>query len=256
MEPNHPAQTIFGPIAQTGKTDIDLSILIPCLNEEKNVVGAITNASAAAESLGYPYELIVIDDGSTDKTNEVVRDFMKANPQIPIVLKTNKKNRGLARGFVDGAFVARGKYFRLCCGDNVEPKETLVKIFGQMGKADIAVPYQPTAPRTPLRLVLSNMYVRLVNLSSGHKLRYYNGCPLFKTEQVRRWHSYSYGFGFQADMITRMLDDGATFIEFPVEVTDRQFGSSKALTFRNLASTGHTLLEILFRRLRNWIFDE
>lgn len=234
---------------------IDLSILIPCLNEEGNVVGAIETASAAAKKVGLKYEIIVMDDGSTDRTAEVVRDYIATHPDELVKLQVNKKNRGLARCYNDGAFLAKGRYYRICCGDNVEPEDTLFKIFSEIDKADIVAPFQPDyAGRTFGRKVLSFTYTRLINFFSGHPLRYYNGCPMIKRELVMRWHSYSDGFGFQADMITRMLDEGATFVEFPVYAHDRAQGASKALTVRNLSSTGHVLLDIIIRRARRKLF--
>ena len=67
---------------------------------------------------------------------------------------------------------------------------------------------------------------------------------------------YCYGFGFQADLITRLLDEGATYVEVAVtgfHLTKERGGS--AVNLRNFLSTGHTLLEILIRRIRRVVYQ-
>jgi len=66
-----------------------------------------------------------------------------------------------------------------------------------------------------------------------------------------RWGPYSFGFGFQAELITRLLDEGASYVEVPVEAQhrDKDRGSS-ALNFKNFLSVGHTLSEVFIRRVR------
>jgi glycosyltransferase involved in cell wall biosynthesis len=193
--------------------------------------------------LRYSYEILVIDDGSTDRTAHIVESYADAHQEFPIRLHRNPRNRGLTRSYVDGAFLGRGKYYRLVCGDNVEPKETLVNVFGQLGRADIILPYHPNVPgKSEFRRKLSQTYTHLVNLLSGYRMRYYNGLAVHLRYNVMRWGPYWFGFGFQAELITRLLDEGATYIEIPVVAT--QAGANSALNLKNYLSVGHTLLDV------------
>ena len=117
----------------------DLTIVVPCLNEEKNIDGTLETIRSAMSELPYRYEVLVIDDGSSDGTGQVVKNYIEAHREMPIRLHTNSRNRGLTRSYVDGAFLGQGKYYRLVCGDNVEPKETLLTVFRQMGKAEMVI---------------------------------------------------------------------------------------------------------------------
>jgi hypothetical protein len=94
-----------------------------------------------------------------------------------------------------------------------------------------------------------------VNLLSGHRVRYYNGAAIHLRQNVMRWHSTAHGFGFQADLIVRLLDMGASYIEVPVVPGQRNAGTTKAFRFKNLASVGHTLLEILIRRIAHMLYS-
>lgn len=248
LEPNSQADTPY---------EVELSLFVPCLNEEVRVVSTLRTIHAAMLELGYSYEIIVVDDGSTDRTSAVVQDFITSNPDIPVTLHRNPWNLGLARSFVDTAFRGRGQYYRLICGDDVEPKEAIVTICRNLGKADIIVPYHPVLPgKSRFRSIVSKTYTILVNLISGYSLHYYNGCALYRRFHVMRWAPYNYGFGFQADLITRLLDEGATHFEVPVNVSHLTKAEGRSpLNFRNFVSTGHTLFEMLLRRIRRETFE-
>jgi hypothetical protein len=125
-----------------------------------------------------------------------------------------------------------------------------------MGQADIIIPYHNVRIGSRLRVAISRFYTFLVNLFSGHHLQYYNGNPLFRRDHVMRWHSYSFGFGFQADLITRLLDEEATYIEVPIVAIRREKGGPASyMDPRNFVSTAHSLYEILRRRLNRMVFE-
>ncbi|MBY0527779.1 MAG: glycosyltransferase family 2 protein [Gemmataceae bacterium] len=229
---------------------IDLTLFVACYNEEPNIIATIETVVAAVDEIGCSYEIIVIDDASTDASARVVRDYQAAHPDLPIVLKQNPVNRGLARNFVAAAFLGRGTRFKLVCGDNVESKDALVRILRRMNSAELVLSYHDRCRgRGWGRTLLSRAYTWLVNLLSGHSLHYYNGLPLYLRSHVLQWHSSSTGFGFQADLVTRLLDEGVTYCEVQVEARDRTAGRSQALTPRNFVSVGNTLLRIAMRRV-------
>ena len=237
---------------------IDLSIVVPCLNEEKTVVGTLDTLIAALQTLTYSYEVLVIDDGSIDGTARAVETYISAHPALPIHFHRHPRNRGLSRTYVDGAFLGRGKYYRLVCADNVEPQETLVAVFRRLGEAEMIIPYHdPVLGKPLLRRALSRIYTFLVNTLTGHKIHYYNGLALHLRYNVMRWGPYSFGFGFQAELITRLLDEGATYIEIPVLNRHMEkSGRNSALNLMNFLSVGHTLLEMSIRRIRKSIFQK
>jgi glycosyltransferase involved in cell wall biosynthesis len=244
--------------ATPGNDLLDLTIVVPCLNEAAHIRDTLETIAAAMEELPHTYEILVIDDGSTDQTAHVVEEYFVAHPHLPIHLHRNTHNRGLTRSYVDGAFLGRGKYYRLVCGDNPEPKQALLTIFSQLGKADMVIPYHSAVSgKSLLRRCLSRAYTDLVNVLSGYNVRYYNGCALHLRYNVMRWGPYSFGFGFQGELITRLLDEGATFIEVPVKTAHvEKAAHQSALHLSNFLSVGHTLLEVLIRRVRKRAFKK
>ncbi len=239
------------------REEIDLTLFVPCYNEEARIAGTLDTIRSAQGAMHFTYEVLVVDDGSKDSTCAVVEEYRRAHPDMPIRLHKNPRNLGLARSFVDTAFQGRGRYYRLVCGDNVEPVATMITLLQQVGKADLVLPYYPVLPgKSRTRLAISKTFTFLVSALSGHSIRYYNGCALYRRFHVMRWAPYNYGFGFQADLITTLLDEGASYVQVPVSGSHFvKEGGRSPLNFRNFVSTGHTLFEIFLRRLRAFMFQ-
>jgi glycosyltransferase involved in cell wall biosynthesis len=233
---------------------IEISFFIPCYNEAENVVGAIENVFAASKASGRSAEVLVFDDASTDGTSAVVRSWQAAHPEMPVRLFSLTKNRGVARNFVEGAFSGSGTYYRLVCGDNIEPQATHEALLRAMGSADIIVPYFTEIHNRPWRRkVISRVYTLLVNLASGYRLHYYNGCPIYRRDDVMRYHVESTGFGYQAEFLTRLIYENRSFKEVPLVAYDRE--GSTSINVKNLLSVGHSLFSIAMRRLRIVLFE-
>jgi glycosyltransferase involved in cell wall biosynthesis len=232
--------------------DVDVTIVVPCLNEEKNIAATLETIRQAMNDFSYNYELLVIDDGSRDRTAAVVEEYRAAHPGMALLLHRNCKNIGLATSYVNGAFIGHGKYYKLVCGDNTEPKEALITVFSHLGDADMIVSYLSAVEgKSAVRMWISRFYTSLINFVSGHHMRYYNGSALHLRYNVMRWGPYSFGFGFQAELITRLLDEGASYIEIGIKARHEQKrGFNDALNWKNFLSVSHTLLELLIRRVR------
>jgi len=232
---------------------LDLTILISCYNEKSYIISTIEAVRAAlAEVGGIRYEIIVIDDCSSDDSADLVESYIRSHPEERILLRRNKINRGLAQNYFDAAFIGKGKYYRLICGDDAEPKDTMVAVFRELGQADMLIPYYVTSEgKSVYRRLLSNAYASLINLISGFRLHYYNGLAVHLRYNVMRWHPNTRGFGFQADIICMLLDQGFSYKEIRVRTVERKGGESRALTFRNMLSVSHTIIDIVVRRVAN-----
>jgi glycosyltransferase involved in cell wall biosynthesis len=233
----------------------DITLFVACYNEEQGVIASIETAVAAARQAGRSFDIVVVDDASSDRSVELVRQYMAQHPELTMTLLVNEKNQGLANNYAEAAFWGRGKYYRLICGDDVETQATLAGVFRRLGEADIITTYHAEAgARSPVRRLISRSYTTLINILGGHRLRYYNGVAVNLRYNVLRWHSNAYGFGFQADLLTRLLDMGATCLEIPVVPKERARGATKAFTLRNFCSVAHTLLEIVIRRAGKFMY--
>ncbi|MFO1100872.1 MAG: glycosyltransferase family 2 protein [Xanthobacteraceae bacterium] len=227
-----------------------LTLLVACYNEQDNLEDTLDTLLSALGNFDFSWEIIIADDGSVDNSATVAKSYICRNNRFPLRLVVNTVNQGLAQTYIDGAFLGRGEYFRLVCGDNVESKETFIKIFERLGDKDMIVPFHYGSTKRSLhRSAISSLYTKIVNAISGYNLKYYNGMAVLRRRDVMRWHTNYHGFGFQADMLVRLLDVGRTYVEVPVLVSDRNAGTSSAFRFKNILSVSHTLLDLSIRRL-------
>lgn len=249
----HTPESVAAPARES---PIELTIFVSCYNEEPYITKTLKTVRAALAEAGRLHcEIIVIDDCSTDRSADLVADYIGAHPDERILLRRNKRNQGLAQNYFDAAFIGKGKYYRLICGDDAEPMDTMVAVFREIGQADMLIPYYVSSEGKSLsRRALSNTYSMLVNFISGFRLHYYNGLAVHLRYNVMRWHPNTRGFGFQADIICMLLDQGFTFKEIPVRTIERKKGDSKALTFKNMLSVFHTLVDIVIRRISNHVY--
>ena len=109
-------------------------------------------------------------------------------------------------------------------------------------------------PRHWKRKYLSVLFTKIVNLVGGYRLRYYNGTAIHLRYNVMRWHSDTYGFAYNAEIITRLLNEGASIVEVPIDGVEAAGRTSRAFSFHNILSVPHSLLQIFLRRLRRILF--
>jgi glycosyltransferase involved in cell wall biosynthesis len=249
----HDVETVLAPGAHG---PLDLTVFVSCYNEQDYIVATIETIRAALDEVGgISHEIIVVDDCSGDRSSDVIKSYIAAHPEQRVMLRTNKTNRGLAQNYLDVAFIGKGKYYRLICGDNAEPKETMIAVFREIGQADMIIPYYVTSEgKSRYRRALSNLYSSLVNLIGGFRLHYYNGLAVHLRYNVMRWHPNTRGFGFQADIICLLLDQGFSYKEVPVKTIERRTSGSNALAPRNVLSVAHTLVDLIFRRIGNRVY--
>jgi glycosyltransferase involved in cell wall biosynthesis len=230
----------------------DITFFVSCYNEEEFIVATLDTVQSAMEGFGLTYDIVIIDDGSKDRSPELVRQYIAEHPDMSIVFRQNARNKGWAQNYIDSVFIGKGRYHRAICGDNSEMVSTIRAVLKPLGEADIIIPYYVDVEGKPaFRHVVSSLYTAIVNLLSGNSLHYYNGLPIHRRYNVMRWHPDTRGFGFQAYILCLLLGQGATYKEVALSAQERRAGSSNALNWRNLLSVAHTLSEIWLRRMSN-----
>lgn len=101
----------------------DLSIVIPCYNEEENAAAICAAVIAQLEPLGLAFDVIFIDNDSTDRTVEIVRSLCAADPRVRLIVNT--RNYGQMRSPTHGIYQARGRAVIGMCADFQDPPELL-----------------------------------------------------------------------------------------------------------------------------------
>ncbi len=218
--------------------------MIPALNEEETVAEAIGIARRVAARHGVTSEILVIDDGSTDQTGRI------AEEKADLVIR-HRRSMGMGKSYLEGVEKARGEHVVLFPGDNEISEEALFNLIGGIGKADLINAYPSNPEVRPLgRQILSKLFVWIVRLLSGYRLRYFNGPTLCRRDLTQSNPIRASGFGFNAELVTLLLQKGCSVHEVPMRLKPQPGRKSKALRILNLLSILRSLVNIAASRLR------
>jgi len=105
--PYHPSAVFCYGFGMTNDP-IHLSVVIPAFNEEKKIAEDISIATDYLDRQSYVYEIIVVDDGSRDRTADVARDAGRQKPQVRVILQPGNLGKGAA--VRTGMQAARGAF--------------------------------------------------------------------------------------------------------------------------------------------------
>jgi dolichyl-phosphate beta-glucosyltransferase len=116
-----------------------ISIVIPAYNEEKRIRGSLSEVFAFMSDSGMEYEIIVVDDGSSDGTSRIVESMAADSPKVRLVRYA--KNRGKGHALRTGVLVAKGDFVLVMDADLSTPMEELWKMMPYLAKSeyDIAI---------------------------------------------------------------------------------------------------------------------
>src|SRR5689334_9300719 len=156
------------------RSNRSVSIVVPAYNEAENIVPALEEMVAACESAKLTYEIVVVNDCSTDETAVKAKAYSQKKREVRVI--DNPVNLGFGGAFRAGLAQATMDSAVMVCGDNCIGRDELGDIFRRIGEADIIVPYiaNPEVRALPRRL-LSRIYVSILNHLFGFDLKYYNG---------------------------------------------------------------------------------
>jgi len=121
---------------------IELSLIIPAFNEEERIAQTLDMALAYLDEEHYPWELIVVDDGSRDRTLDVVATYAPRVQCLALV-----QNRGKGAAVRTGMLAARGTYRVFTDADLSTPIEELGKMRAAFERgADVVIGSRRLAP--------------------------------------------------------------------------------------------------------------
>ena len=119
----------------------DITFFVPCLNEEENIINTLDTIVSTVSETNLTYEILIIDDNSTDGTIDQIEKYKSKYFNININLIKNVFTKGLGINYVDGSFYGKGRHYMLINGDNAEPKNSILAIIKELGNADMIIPY-------------------------------------------------------------------------------------------------------------------
>ena len=203
----------------------DLSVVIPLYDEEPNVAQLHRELTAALGAWGRPYEILFIDDGSTDGTFPVLKELQAGDPRVRVVAL--RRNFGQTAAFAAGFAHARGRMVATSDGDlQNDPRDLPMMVARLEDGHDIVCGWRRKR-RDPwlTRRLPSNAANWLISRTTGVRLHDY-GCSLkvFRGEVVRSLRLYGEMHRFVPAIAS---EQGVRIAEVEVNHRPRRFGASK-----------------------------
>lgn len=231
---------------------LDITFFVPCYNESANVENTIRDIECGCAGLPVTYEILVVDDGSTDRTAEIAREHIARRGDDVVRLHQNGVNRGLGYSYWYASTIARGARFMVVGGDNELPPDCIREVVSNAHRADVVIPYPVDASARPLvRRVLSDAFIRLFQATSGHGVRCVNTPMLLPTSHVAAFKQDASNFGYLAELMCDVLcKQGVTHCEIPVSTIYRNTGKTTALKMKNFAAIAGTFVRLAGRRIK------
>jgi glycosyltransferase involved in cell wall biosynthesis len=218
-----------------------VSIVIPAFNEEKTIGKVIEETVAVMDSLGMPYEIIIVDDGSTDSTRRMATGY-KAT------VLSHEKNRGKGYAERKGFRHAQGDIIVTIDGDGAhKPKEISNLITPLLNGTDIAAGSRFLGRRryrtSKLNLLGNFMFNMSIMLTTGRYVTdSQTGFRAIKKEVLKKLYLESEGYDIETEITVKSLRNGFTFQEQPITVNRREHGTSKLRTLSDGAKILKTIL--------------
>jgi len=222
---------------------VSLSIIVPALNEEKTVRAVVENTIAACDENNVDWEIILVDDGSTDSTGEIARELAKKNNQVVVI--THPRPKGIGCCFRQGVKRSAKEIVIWLPADGENDIEELLKYAGMMRHVDIVIPFVVnTGVRNwPCRF-LSSVYLFIINFSFGTTFNYTNGNVMYRRRVFQIIKNDSNGFFFQTECLIKSIRKGFIFAEVPVFLKGKTSPHTKALSFRNFMNIAKDFLKL------------
>jgi glycosyltransferase involved in cell wall biosynthesis len=204
---------------------LDLSIVLPIFEEEESLPQLFQRLFAVLEPLGKSYEIVAVNDGSADRSSDVLGEIARANPQVRVV--DFRRNYGQTAALMAGFDFARGEIIVTLDADLQNDPSDIPNLLAKLNEGyDVVSGWRANRQDAAIkRNFVSRVANGVISKVSGVKLHDY-GCTLkaYRRDILADVKLYGEMHRFIPIYASWM---GAKVVEIPVGHAARQFGRSK-----------------------------
>jgi glycosyltransferase involved in cell wall biosynthesis len=202
---------------------IEISVVVPVFNEEENLPILLSRLVEVLNELHKPFEMIFVDDGSTDGSRKVLKEMINQYPLLRLI--GFKENRGLCTALLAGMREARGDILVTLDSDLQNDPADIPKLLREMDHYDMATGWRQKREDPWLKKISSKIANAVRNRLSGERI-HDSACTLraFRRECLQDIWVFN---GMHRFLSTLVKMEGYRIVEVPVSHHPRRFGKSK-----------------------------
>ena len=219
--------------------------MVLAFNEERTLGLFVQEVIAVTRRLERECEILVVDDGSTDRTGAIADQLAREIAGIRVI--HHETNRGLGEGYRTGFANARGECITFLGGDGQFPAVIIPQFFRLMAETDMVLGYVPHR-KGPLGALAFSFFERVLYQLLFGPLPRFQGVVMFKRRLLDKIPLKSTGRGWTVlmELIIRTSRGGDRILSVPTPMSPRMWGKSKVL---NLSTVWSNLSQTLALRL-------
>jgi dolichol-phosphate mannosyltransferase len=225
---------------------IQYSIVIPFKNEEENVKDLIEELEPVMNGMNHPWELICIEDGSTDQTLSILNRLAKEKPYLRLVTFT--KNYGQSSAFDAGFKASKGEFVITLDGDRQNDPADIPHLLKLIPSCDLVCGYRVNR-RDPWSKKITSFFANRVRRGMGLDQVHDTGCSLkvYRKSCLEKIKMYN---GMHRFLPALFAIEGFRIRELPVNHRERVKGKTKYNFFNRSFNTIADMLAVRWMKKR------
>lgn len=228
-----------------------LTVVLPAFNEERIIEKAIISAQKIAAQLARDYEIIVVDDGSQDRTKEIIKQLTSADSYIKGVFLT--KHTGYGKALSTGFYNAQKEFIFYTDSDlPIDITKELPKAISLIrDDIDAVIGYRINPCYSLLRRLYALIYNSMNRVLFGIKIKDVNfSCKLFRKKIFDKIILNSHSVFIDGELLANLNRYGFKIKEFPATYVPREYGASN---FDSIIYSLCVFVEMLMFWIRNYL---
>lgn len=201
-----------------------LSVFFPAYNEEKNIGKTVETALKILPQIATDFEIIVVNDGSTDETGEVVKKIISKNPKVRLI--SHPKNLGYGAALATGFYSAKFPQIAFTDSDGQFDFSEIKKFLEKIDKADLVIGHRIKRAEGLARKLNAQSWRFLNFLLFGLKVKDIDcGFKLIKKKVLEKIPKLeSNGATISVELLVKTKKAGFKIVEVPVNHYPRKVG--------------------------------
>ncbi len=223
---------------------VNLTILVPFYNEADGLESCVEQLHAYLSAHGHSYELLLVDDHSSDGSSEIGRRLYEKDPRVRY--HRHPRNYGPCSALRTGPALASGEWTLLLPVDLAIPLGDISSFWNNREGSDIVLGYiEEPERRERARLFQSRLYTLFIRMLFGHSWPQINYVALYRTSLLQSLKLESKGVALHAEILIRAAREGAKIRPLAVGYAPRTVGVARG-------SRPGVILGTIWEILRLW----